>query len=362
MAPITTTAIGSGPTAGGSDLLDDDDPTQFAESNVYQDKTLVLVVGGPEQRDPFDPVDLQSAVVDPHEPTCDNYGRKAPAWKAADLYTSTRFAAQRQFAEQVTQWTDKSGWAIISAEHGVVEPYATIKPYETTVDDLGGDERKADHRVDAPYRKRRPDGRENVTERDVWATRAAYGLMKWIATHRPDHALPWENEANTLLIVGSKEQVEPLRERGVFEWGIARMSGNPNKGVKQPLHTRYLFEEIGVEARSDQLAWLSDAVDHLDDVSPPTDQPEIGEWCPESEDRACDHCGADSRTSTLVAVNNEVVCESCYPDPCARCGSLTHENGLGSYPLCIDCQTEHGGQIREEHNPDPTIQTELPTE
>lgn len=357
----TSTITGSGPTVDGSELLDEDDPTQFAESNVYQDKTLVLICGGPEQRDPSDPVDLRSAVAEPGDPIRGNCGPEGPAWQAGDLYTSARFAAQRQFAEQVTQWTDKAGWAIITPEHGVVEPYVRLKPHQTTVTDLGGNELEADHRVDSPVRKRRPDGREIVTERDVWATRAAYGLMKWIAAHRPKGGHPSENEANTLLVVGSKDRIEPLRERGVFEWGIARMSGNPNTGFKQPLHTRFLFEEVGVETRSDQLAWLSDAVDHLDSVSPDTDQPEINEWRPESESRTCDHCGAESRTSTLVAVNDEVVCKSCYPDTCARCGSLTHENGLGNYPLCPDCQTEYGGQIREEYEPDPTTQTELPT-
>lgn len=68
----------------------------------------------------------------------------------------------------------------------------------------------------------------------------------------------WENNVNTLLVLAGQKYVEPLKERGVFEYGIARMTGDPNQGFKLPLETRFLFEEIENSGMFDQMSWMSD--------------------------------------------------------------------------------------------------------
>lgn len=187
-----------------------------------------------------------------------------PAWAARDLYTSTYFGAKREFAEVVSSGARKaSGWGILSAEHAVIEPWKEIEPYDTTIDDLGADPTNPDHHVPNRFVRRRPDGQEVVTEMDLWASQVASALMKWIGGHRPRRAKPWENNANTLLVLAGKSYVEPLVERGVFEYGISRMAGNPNQGHKQPLRTRFLFEEIDAGGIGEQMAWLSDAIERL---------------------------------------------------------------------------------------------------
>ncbi len=259
------------------------DPTTETDdrNEIYLDGTLVLVGCGKAKRDPDDPVDLHAASVDPGEPMSDRPDAETgPAWRAADLYTSTYFSAKREFAEVVSpRSSETAGWAVLSAEHAVIEPWKEITPYNTTIEDLGDDPTEAAHRVPNRSGRRRPDGETIVTEMDLWASQVAYGLMKWIAGHRPRRATPWENDANTLLVLAGKSYVEPLRERGVFEYGIARMAGNPNEGFKQPLRTRFLFEEIDAGGIGEQMAWLSDAIERLDRGCEDSVQQSLDEVC-----------------------------------------------------------------------------------
>lgn len=253
------------PTADVGPSLALDPETEADENAIHLDGTLVLVGCGKAKRDPDDPVDLHAASVGPDEPMSDRPGAETgPAWRAEDLYTSSYFAAKREFAELVTSWaSETSGWGILSAEHAMIEPWKQLTPYDTTIDDLGDDPTNPEHRVPNRFGRRRPDGQPIVTEMDRWAARVASALMRWIGGHRPRRAKPWENNANTLLVLAGKNYIEPLRSRGVFEYGIARMAGNPNEGYKQPLRTRFLLEEIDAGGIGEQMAWLSDAIERL---------------------------------------------------------------------------------------------------
>lgn len=146
---------------------------QFASlDDVYLDGTLVLIGCGSAKRHPDDRADLATAAVQPGE-TCYLNGveTSGPAWQARDLYTSPYYRVKREFAELVSQWArdhpnEASPWAILSAEHGILPPWKVVARYETELDDIGGDETDPDHWVRNTYARRRPDGREIVTERD----------------------------------------------------------------------------------------------------------------------------------------------------------------------------------------------------
>lgn len=350
---MTDVQVTVGPEGGpgieiGSDRRETDD-----DETVYLDGTLVLVGCGKTKRDPEDPTDLHVASVPPGESIRGGHnGPTGPAWRAEDLYTSTYFGVKREFAETVTQWTqsrDAAGWAVLSAEHGVVPHWKNLTPYDTSIDDLGDDPMNPDHRVRNSYRRRRPDGQEIVTEVDQWATTVAYSLCKWVASFRDLGADPWENDADTLLVLAGQDYLQPLRERGVFEYGIARMAGNPNEGYTFPLRTRYLFEEISAGGNGEQMGWLSNAIDTLDAALPEGDtgaQAEFGRWT--GSHRVCETCGTTAAESAMVERDGVVYCDDCKPrGQCARCDAWTNETGLGSYHLCPDCQTQWGGQKRE---------------
>jgi hypothetical protein len=156
---------------------------------------------------------------------------------------------------------------------------------------------------------------------------------------------PWESDANTLLVLAGQDYVEPLRKRGVFEYGISRMTGDPNAGFTLPVETRFLFEELDAGGIGEQMAWLSDAVDRLDHAAEDAgEQYALGEWS--GDQRTCASCGETPPTVELDGYGGDPYCEACAPDRCARCGDWTHETGLGSYALCEDCQTDAGGQKR----------------
>lgn len=341
----------------GEITIGDTDRTIDNRGGVYLDGTLVLLSGGIIQRDPSDPADLHMASVGPEERVRD-LGPSGPAWEAGELYTSPVFRAKKDFAQAITQWTgEESGWAILSAEHGVVEPWQTVTPYQTSIEDIGGDETNPQHRVKNKFRRRRPDGREIVTELDQWAAKAAYGLMRWVAGHRNNGDLPGDSRANTLLIIAEEEYIAPLRERGVFEYGISRMAGNPNEGFEQPLTPRFLFDNIDAETAGEQMAWFSDALSRFEGAVDAGEQVEVSQWG--GEKRACELCGANGAGSQLKEIDGEVTCPDCRPSSCARCGKMTHETGMGNYPLCLECQTDYGGQKSEPCSPEMTEQAEL---
>lgn len=337
--------------------LDFDPRERVADlESIYLDGTLVLVGCGKAKRDPSDPTDLHLASVGPDEPMSDLPGAATgPAWPAKDLYTSPYFGAKRDFAEVVTQWaaphdgTDTAGWAILSAEHAVVEPWQDLQYYDTSVDDLGADPTNPDHRVTNAAGRRRPDGQEIVTEMDAWAASVATSLAKWLAGHRDRGQRRDECRADTLLVLAGQSYLEPLKERGVFEYGIARMAGDPNEGYTLPVDVRFLFENIPAGGNGEQMGWLSDAVSRLEPLvgnGDAGDQRELGAWT--GAERTCEDCGVGASDATLREFDGAVFCEDCEPvGRCNRCVSWTHDTGLGSYPLCPDCQTESGGQIRD---------------
>lgn len=257
---LTVTTTGEATTLSFG--TDPDDPTRATDERpVYLDRTLVLIGCGAAKRDPDDPTDLHLAAT----PT----GEEPPKWRAKDLYTSTYFQLKREFAENVTQWArgyDGSPYSIISAEHAVVPCNQKLQKYDTSIDDIGDDPTNPDHRVDNRFDRRRPDGQEIVTEMDQWAAQVAYTLCKWVSNFRPRRARPWDNDATELLLLAGKDYVEPLRERGVFEYGISRMTGDPNTGVKFPLDVRCLFDEIDAGGIGDQMGWLSSAISEIENA------------------------------------------------------------------------------------------------
>lgn len=210
------------------------DPTIANLDDIYLDGTLVLVAGHADrQRDPNDRVDVHQAVVEPGEQN-PHLGGEGPAWRADHLYTGGFFDAKRAFARAVTQWArshDGSPWSVLSADQRVLMPWKPATPYETTIETYGDDVTDPDDWAETALR-RRPDGREIVTELDVWASMVAFDLGKWLATYRelgvPEEPDPYD--ADTLLVVADEAFTQPLRERGVFEYGIDRMAGDPNRG------------------------------------------------------------------------------------------------------------------------------------
>lgn len=351
MTPSIDTITGGQPTVGA-----DGDRHQLAELNdVYLDNTLVLVGCGAAKRDPSDPTDLHQAEIAEGE---EWGGTTGPLWRAEDLYTSTYFSVKREFAESVTGWTGEqsTGWGVLSAEHGVVSAWRPLAPYDTTVDDLGDDPTDESCWAEHPYR--RPDGQEVVTEMDKWATDTALTLCKWLAANGAGSDALFEGRKRTLLVLAGKSYVEPLRERKVFENGIARVTGDPNRGQEPPIQTRFLFEEIDAGGIGEQMAWLSDAVDTIDEGYDHSRQQEVHDWTGE-EQRACDECGATATDELLVERAGTVYCDDCHPRRCSRCDKWTTESGLGNYPLCLDCQTDGGGQKREPLRPDTTEQVGL---
>jgi len=165
--------------------------------------------------------------------------------------------------------------AILSAEHEILYPWEKVKHYDTKIDDLGDDPTDPEHRVDAGGR-RRPDGQEIVTEMDKWATNVAYGLARWLAMfNETGKDAPYTTDATQLLVLAGQSYIEPLRERGVFEYGISRMAGDVNDIHEFPTHVRYLFEEIDADGMFGQMGWLSDQIDRFEHEREPTEQADL---------------------------------------------------------------------------------------
>ena len=323
---------------------------------LYPDQTLVLVGCGAAKRDPTDDADLHAATIQPDETWG---GHDGPLWRAEDLYTSTYFQVKRELAETLTHWTDAGedtlgGWAVLSAEHGILPHWQPVAPYDTTIEDLGTDPTEPDHRVDNPLGRRRPDGREIVTKMDHWTATVATGLARWLASFRdagrPDDATP-----TSLVVLAGSSYVEPLQDRGVFEYGISRLGADPNTGWTLPIEPRFLFDEIDAGGIGEQMGWMSDAIDRLEAALPDdsdASQPELGAWT--GDQRACSECNQTADAVTVREYDGTVYCEDCAPaGRCRRCGRWTHDRSLGGYPLCPGCQTERGGQKRDPIDPGP---------
>jgi len=64
--------------------------------------------------------------------------KAAQACAAADLYTSPWFRKARAYVE-----ARGSSWAILSAEHGLVQPAAVVAPYNRTLNTMTAPERRS---------------------------------------------------------------------------------------------------------------------------------------------------------------------------------------------------------------------------
>lgn len=361
---MTPDTVSAGPTVGPD--AEDQDPFIADLRQIYTDSTLVLVGCGKAKRDPDDPIDVHEAAVPPGEES-EGYihgADEGPAWQARDLYTSNYFASKRSFAERVSAWANDhdglGGWAILSAEHDVLYPWQLVAPYETKIDDLGEDPTDPEDRVGNAGGRRRPDGQEIVTEMDAWAAMVAAGLARWVASYRDGPSTTDQSGVNSLLVLAGQSYLEPLRDRGVFEYGIARMAGDPNdvRHGRLDVNVRFLFEEIDAGGNGEQMAWLSDATERLGELADPGEQHDLGAWA-DGERTACERCDVPADEVTLSGYGGDAYCPDCEPRRCGRCGEWTHDNGLGGYPLCPDCQTERGGQTDEPLEPLPGEQGEL---
>lgn len=135
-------------------------------------------------------------------------------YQARNLYTSTYFQKKREFAETVGDQ-----WMILSAEHGLLPPGQKIRPYNTSIDDLDGD------------------------QLDNFTHRVGMTLVEWVA---------WENghdrPVGKVIVLGGDRYVKPLRKRDAF------YLGDGDERVVFPFQARE-FEGIG-----DQMAWLKQRI------------------------------------------------------------------------------------------------------
>jgi len=352
------------PSPGTAD--DDGDPTEFHDPTPGHGNPLVLIGCGKQKRDPESHDDLRTAVPPETEvfrhsshgiTTAEDVG---PAWQAKDLYTSTYFQLKRQYATALTTWTrDPPGWGILSAKHAFLWPFEPVTPYDHTVEDLGDDPTNPAHRVSNEFDLRCPDGRTVVTEQDMWARRVALGIASFVASHRDSGSHPADCSATSLLVLAGQRYLTPLRERGVFEYGISRLTGDPNSGYTFPVDPIFVFEEIDANGIGAQMSWLQTAIDRAGGVPAHTTQREINAFTDRPE-RYCDRCGVKAQQESLTSVDGVVVCNDCAPSRCARCDNFTFDSGIGGFPLCADCQTDTGNRmISEEHDSEPP-HTQLP--
>jgi hypothetical protein len=132
---------------------------------------------------------------------------------ARDLYTSTYFAKKREYAEVVG-----NDWRVLSAEHGLVDPYEVIEPYETSIDDLDEDEL-------------------NKLAGDI-----GLSLIDLVG----DELVAGQGFGEIVVLAG-RRYLDPLRDRDTFAAGISET-------VTFPLQQ----DDLG--GIGEQMAWLSKRV------------------------------------------------------------------------------------------------------
>lgn len=191
---------------------------------------------------------------------------------AKDIYTSIYFQKKRVYAEQAGD-----DWMILSAKHGLVDPDATISPYDTRIDDLDSDA------LDA-------------LAHDVGCT-----LCEWAETM-------WSNghDIERIDVLAGQRYLDPLRKRDAF----AVTTESP---VVLPL------QENDLSGIGEQMAWLSDTVEETDD--------------------RCIECGVTDRGGFLFEVDGETYCNTCAPaGECYCCGAETGMIPLEGQYKCRDCR------------------------
>lgn len=132
---------------------------------------------------------------------------------AKDLYTSTYFAKKREYAETIGD-----EWRILSAEHGLLDPYEEIEPYETSIDDLDEDELN------------RLAGDVGLELIDLTVEERVVG-----------------RSFDEIVVLAGRKYLDPLRERDAFAAGISEV-------VTFPLQQNDL---AGI---GEQMAWLAERV------------------------------------------------------------------------------------------------------
>ena len=100
---------------------------------------------------------------------------------AKDLYCSTLFYAQREFAEALSKQ-----WFILSAQYGLVRPDQRIEPYEKTLNGA------------------------SVEEKKVWARRVSIDLQNKIAASEPIVITAGENYCRYLIPLLEKRRARSV--------------------------------------------------------------------------------------------------------------------------------------------------------
>jgi hypothetical protein len=219
-----------------------------------RDGTFVVIGCGSAKRNPNDDSDLADAVWTPEE-----HDVEVPYWRAQDLYTSSYFRLKRDYAERMTDWTDRDedkAWAILSAEYGLVLPDQPIPYYDTNAKDLPNQPPSND----AP--DTRPDGNPIKNRADEWAYDVAQNLEAWTQLFAKNSES--ESRCQRLLILaGDTHYTGPLRKRGAFN-GLANISRTSPGLAVEP---EFPFNEIDAAGIGEQMGWLSETNKRLTEVA-----------------------------------------------------------------------------------------------
>jgi len=132
---------------------------------------------------------------------------------AKDLYTSTYFAKKREYAVELGDF-----WAVLSAEHGLIEPTAEIAPYDTTISDLDED------------------------DLGELAHSVGIGLIDWVA-----HLAGSGVTVDEIVVLAGRSYIHPLKEREAFA-----------AGIEAPVV--YPLQQNNLGGIGEQMAWLSDRI------------------------------------------------------------------------------------------------------
>jgi len=165
---------------------------------------------------------------------------------AEELYTSNYFELKKRYAEARSQPVDDApGWAVLSAEHGVIYPSNKYEPYETTVDDLRGEDSPVS--PDAYQHTRYPWDEPLYHDRlDFWTRRVHFKLASWLGMKS---GFPEEHpDARVLEVLAGEGYIEPLEENNVFE--------------PFQFTVRFPFREHDFDGIGEQMQWLNEEAAH----------------------------------------------------------------------------------------------------
>jgi hypothetical protein len=171
---------------------------------------------------------------------------------AKDLYTSTYFAKKRDLAEALTAWAGEhqsSAWGVLSAEHGIIPNSIEIEPYDTTVEDLDGD------------------------ELDQWADRVRSGLTSWLNWPFSSDNDPRDSPCGRLVVLAGESYIQPLEARDAFKGTVKPdLKGAP--GLPAP--PEFPFREHDLGGIGEQMAWLDERADEVAAPSAPDTLASVG--------------------------------------------------------------------------------------